>query len=167
VSKLEFDPILGMYVALTPDGRVDPEGDDIHAVEYIRTILAWVRYRETNVHGVGEVIAYGTMASGVIEELKASGDKLIVVDREPANEARDVYVDIGSEALKPRAPSSAILDGLVLRSLPPGAAIRIDMDAVYEVESDTVELEFDMPGTYRVEVRAPMHHPVVYEVRWP
>jgi hypothetical protein len=53
----------------------------------------------------------------------------------------------------PRLESPVMLQGLVLSRLPAPCVILIN-DRLYETTSETVELEFDQPGSYRVSVQA-------------
>lgn len=139
--------------------------NDVHdpwAIEYIQTRHNFVKYRPSAVPGIGEIYEHGFKASGFIEEDRAKGLPVVIVDEAPTLERH--YVDIGAGKMLPKQPSPVVLDGSILRKLPPGAVILID-GAEYSVGGDKeAELSFDLPGAYRVEVRAPAHLPAVFEV---
>lgn len=163
-----YGPDLSLFATVMPDGRIDPEGDDPWTVEYIRTFYDFVRWRETEVEGVGAIYSLGTTASGFIEEYRAKGEKILIVDELPPNDGLSHYVDIPSQQVRPKEPSTAVLDGATLRHLPPGAVIVVDHWDTYSAEGESeIALTFDHSGTYRVEVRAPAHFPAAFEVDWP
>jgi hypothetical protein len=77
------------------------------------------------------------------------------------------YVDIEAQQVVPKQASTAQLIGAVLTGLPPGAEIVVDGQDAYPADDDSVELEFDQVGTYRIEVRSPTQLPATFEVSWP
>lgn len=64
------------------------------------------------------------------------------------------YVVDGAPVLRPENPTT--LDGMTLRNVPVPATLTIN-ETEYQTDSDTVELEFDYPGTYHVTVSAWPH----------
>lgn len=64
----------------------------------------------------------------------------------------DTHYVVDGEAV-PRPENPTTLDGMTLRNVPVPATLTIN-ETEYQTDSDTVELGFDYPGTYRVIVRA-------------
>lgn len=167
-----YGPDLGLFATVTPDGQIDPEGDDPWTIEYLRTFYDFVRWRETAVAGVGEIYSLGTTASGFLEEYRAKGESILIVEALPPNDGLDHYVDIPAQRMRPKTPSTVALastsQGAVLRGLPAGAVIVIDWGEAHPTGGDSeVALTFDQPGAYRVEVKAPTQLSAVFEVNWP
>ena len=67
----------------------------------------------------------------------------------PLSSARTHYVLDGQ--LEPRPAQSTQLTGLTLTALPANATLHIDEQA-YPLTDTTVELDFPLPGTYRLRV---------------
>lgn len=59
------------------------------------------------------------------------------------------YVSDGVATLRPDCP--ATVSGLILLNVPVPAEIHIGRN-VYQADDSTVELEFNLPGTYKVKV---------------
>lgn len=62
--------------------------------------------------------------------------------------SQDYYVVGGEAAARPASPIT--LNGMMLMNVPPGATVLLDGQE-YSAEGD-VELEFPLPGTYRLRV---------------
>jgi len=71
------------------------------------------------------------------------------------------YVKDG--VIVPLEPATTTLQGHVLSGVPIGATIHID-DAEYIAEDSTVELNFNLPGTYQIRVDGWPHKEVSFEV---
>ncbi|MEI2416225.1 hypothetical protein V8Z80_08575 [Orrella sp. JC864] len=98
--------------------------------------------------GTGRILQSGWFQERVIEGLAARLGLQYVL--QPADVARDYVV---AEAVVARPSNPARLEGLVLVDLP--APCRIDIDGQeYECDDTRAELEFSVPGTFRVMVRA-------------
>lgn len=124
----------------------------------------FVRYREA-APGVGEIYSMGTTSMEFIEQYRAEGDLILLVDGLPTFEHH--YVAIEAQEVRCKLVSPVMLAGYTLGNLPAGTVVVID-GTEYQAEGETsAELSFDMPGIYRVEVRAPAHLPSVFEVVWP
>jgi hypothetical protein len=160
----QFGPFLDPWIKVHPAGFVDPEQDAPWTIEYIRTFHDFIKYKPTAVEGVGRIYFHGTNSSGQIEEYRAQGEPIIIVDQLPDMDTH--YVDIAAQKVMPKAPSTAKLTGYVIRGLPPGAEIVIDGQDAYPADDDSVELEFDYVGTYRIEVRSPTQLTAAFEVTW-
>lgn len=124
------------------------------------TPTPFVRYDEA-----GVVTEWGVMGAHDIALLKERGDRIIVGKGDAGS-----YVCL--KRLRPRLKlaNPTRLDGLTLRGVPACSLIKIE-DAVPGVPdrssheaSGRVDLEFDYPGTYRVEVVSVKYLPAVFEV---
>jgi hypothetical protein len=160
----QFGPFLDPWIKVHPAGFIDREQDDPWTIEYIRTFHDYIKWKPTSVEGIGRIHFHGTNSSGQIEEYKAQGEPIIIVDQLPDMDTH--YVDIAAQKVLPKEPSTAKLTGYVIRGLPPGAEIVIDGQDAYAADDDTVELEFGQAGTYRLEVRSPTQLTATFEVTW-
>jgi len=161
----QFGPFLDPWIKVHPDGFIDREQDDPWTIEYIRTFHDYIKWKPTSVEGIGRIHFHGTNSSGQIEEYKAQGERIIIVDQLPYMDTH--YVDIEAQQVVPKQGSSAHLTGAVLTGLPPGAEIVIAGHDACPVDDDSGELGFDQVGTYRIEVRSPPQLTATFEVSWP
>lgn len=73
----------------------------------------------------------------------------------------EYYVDVESKALvkKTTIDSSYVISGLVvlLSSLPPNSSVYVD-DLEIISDDDGVEIEFDVPGTYKIRIKPPQQY---------
>lgn len=103
----------------------------------------------------GRIIQWGTMDDVVLASVASEGFML-------GEGTGDTHYVSGGQVL-PKAANPAYLDGLILRDLPVPATVTID-GTVYETNTPTVELSFNLPGTYKVKVESIPYLTVTLEV---
>jgi hypothetical protein len=146
----------------------DTRADDMHTIEYVRTMAGFVVWEPTAKRNVGRIVAFGWNTSGDVEEMRAANPNVVMLDELP--EGLDFpthYVLTDSKQVLPRLPSPVTLDGVTLKGMTGGSQVVID-NVVYDHASGTqLKLKFDQPGTYRVIVRSPVHLDKEFTVKWP
>lgn len=121
----------------------------------------FVRYDE---HGA--VTEWGHMAAGEIAALQGKGDRILAQQGDDSS-----YVCPKRLRVKHKTPNPTVLDGLTLRHVPANSTIKIEdigpriPDRSQHKAGGTVELSFDYPGLYRVEIVSPRHLSTVFEVQ--
>lgn len=104
----------------------------------------------------GAIIGCGWSQRSVVEKLMEQGNCLPV-----ASNAMTQYVMNGQVVDK--TPCPAYLDSLTLRDVPVPAVVHIDRTR-YETTEPTIELSFNLPGTYKILIESVPHLSVTLEV---
>jgi hypothetical protein len=113
-------------------------------------MIEWFRH-ETD----GRITTVGGCAEGEEHFYTYEGETLVVGPRvDPYRH----WFDVGSMEVKDREPSGITRSGLAFANIPVPCDLRIlGPETVVEMlEEPTLELSFDVPGTYRVEFE-PVH----------
>lgn len=120
----------------------------------------FVRYDEE-----GAITEWGHMAAGEIARLQAGGDRIL-----PQKGDDGSYVCLKRTRPRLKLANPTRLEGLTLKAVPANSTIKIEdigprvPERSQHKGSGTVDLEFDYPGTYRVEVISVKHQTAVFEV---
>jgi hypothetical protein len=138
----------------------DAERDTMHDFYYLRNFVHYVRYEPTTVPNVAKIVEFGTKALGFVREDLLNKEPVAAVD---GHVDFSYYMQLDPLQAVKKVPSTATLDGLVLRNLAPGSIIHIDF-SIYEVVGDTAELNFSTPGTYKMKVSSPTQEDQIFEV---
>lgn len=112
-------------------------------------------YNETT----GEIIRTVSCPLHELHMQEQDGEDSMLVDEYLPDELFFVF----EGQVVPRPPMPITVNGNVLSDVPVGAELRID-NAIYPVTSNTVELEFPVPGVYRVELKMFPYLPFQLEV---
>lgn len=102
-----------------------------------------IKYVEYNASG--EILCQGSAPEDIYQLNKH--DRMIEGTGNPQTD----YVLNG--VITPRPTQQTTLDGLTLNNLPQPCQLLIDGTA-YDLDTPTIELEFDEPGTYKVQILA-------------
>ena len=143
------------------EGTYDPNMDDPEANAFERNVLHYVIWEPTGDPGAGRIVATGFEPEAFVLDKVHTNPNCMVT--EGLARLRNDYVDLATKTVRAKQESPVTLDGQMLRNVPPGASVVID-GVPYEAGDSEVELDFDMPGTYRVTVEAPAHLPKTFEV---
>ena len=107
-------------------------------------------------NAAGDIISQGWTQRSVVEKMMLEGNCLPV-----ASNALTQFVLNGEVLDKGLCP--AWLDGLTLRDMPVPSQLLVDK-TIYDVTEPTVELSFNLPGTYTIKIFSAPYLPVTLEV---
>lgn len=115
----------------------------------------------------GQIYETGRMSAYAIGRMRADGGLVFASDGEPGVH----YIDLATGETRPKTGNPTSLDGLTLSNVPTGSTINVEdvlpagvPERSQHVASGRVDLEFDFPGTYRIEVVSVKHLTAVFEV---
>lgn len=127
--------------------------------------VPFVRYDEA-----GEVVEWGVMSSKVIAAQREQGQRVLPGgDGKPPgilggdNKSPAVYVCLKRNKVKLKLGNPTRLEGMSLLNVPKPSIVTINR-VDYVVTDGKVELAFEFPGTYRVDVHSVKHLPASFEV---
>lgn len=119
----------------------------------------------------GEITQTGRMARSLVAGHQDAGEPYAPVAEVPMGEQfafmASHYVDLTTKAVMPKAPFPGVLTGLIFTGLPVPCRVSVAVPfqtgqghwapMVYDVTDADLELEFDIPDTYRVVVESATH----------
>lgn len=114
----------------------------------------------------GNITEFGTMGADAIEVLQGRGDPLVIGE----GDFHTTYVCLKRKRVRLKLDNPARLEGMALVGVPAGSTLKIEdvvpgvPDRSSHEASGRVDLEFDYPGTYRIEVVSVKHRTAVFEV---
>jgi hypothetical protein len=114
----------------------------------------------------GEILSSGVMSLGGIKhQIENDGQHFLLM----TGDRHNFWVDVEKKKRRMKAACPAVLDGLTLRNVPVPSVLKVTDPSTpfvteYEIADDTVELEFDYPGTYTVTICSVRHKDGTYEV---
>lgn len=103
----------------------------------------------------GRIIQWGTMRADVVASVESEGFI-------PGQGTTDTHY-VANGVVFEKATCPAYLDGMTLRNVPVPATLTID-GTTYEATEPTIELSFNLPGTYKLLIESIPHLTLTLEV---
>lgn len=114
--------------------------------------------------GTGAIVSSGILSIRQVVNILATKDNWVIGH----GSIDDHYVDLPTREIRLRGPCPAVLTGSTLTDVPVPAQLTWQHDSgsggMIDVTDSTVELDFALPGIYRVTVEAVAVLPKTYEI---
>ncbi|MGV6872564.1 hypothetical protein ACUSIJ_07710 [Pseudochelatococcus sp. B33] len=115
----------------------------------------------------GSITTAGTLSIRQVVDLLANSEGWLI----GRGSLDEHYVDLATKEIRMRGPFPAVLDGSTLTDMPIPSRLTWQNDSgsggTVDVTDSTVELDFALPGIYRVTLDAPAYMPKTYEIEVP